>query len=112
VRELKKVVMNENKGDQNAMNEAWEKVGSAVNQATDLYLKELEAYLDWVRNVRKDVLEQTLATGRQLSRMGEAQYAFLAQMQQNLPLFGWIPRWTNSSSTSSGAAEKRPGRAT
>ena len=100
--------MNENKEGQNAMNEAWEQVGSAVSQATELYLKELEAYLDWVRNVRKDVLEQALATGRQLSRMGEAQYAFLAQLQQDFPLFGWTPKPTN---TPGGDSARKPGRA-
>lgn len=104
--------MNENKGDQNAMNEAWDQVGKAVNQATELYLKELQAYLDWVQNVRKEMFEQTLATSQQLSRMGEAQYAFLAQMQRNVPLFGWIPKETEGTNTRPGAGEKRPGRAT
>lgn len=103
--------MYENKGDQNAVNEAWEQVGKAVNQATELYLKELEVYLDWVQNVRKEVLEQTLATGEQLSRMGEAQYAFLAQMQRNLPLFGWGPKWTEPSSAAKGATAPRASRA-
>jgi len=104
--------MNENKGDQGAMNEAWDQVGKAMNQATELYLKELQAYLDWVQNVRKEVFEQTLATSQQLTRMGEAQYAFLAQMQRSVPLFGWIPKETEPSSTARGTNEKRPGRAT
>jgi hypothetical protein len=104
--------MNENKADISAMNEAWDQVGKAVNQATELYLKELEAYLDWAQTVRKEMLEQTLITGQQLARMGEAQYAYFTQMQKNLPLFGWIPKWTEPSSTPSGATEKRSGRAT
>jgi hypothetical protein len=104
--------MYENKGDLNAMNEAWDQIGKAVNQATELYLKELEVYLDWVQNVRKEMFEQTLATGQQLSKIGEAQYAFLAQMQRNLPLFGWMPKMTEPTSPARGTTAQRPGRAT
>lgn len=104
--------MNENKGDQNAMNETWDQVGKAVNQATELYLQDLEAYLDWVQNVRKEMLEQTLATGQQLSRIGEARSAFLAQMQRNLPLFSWFSKWAEPTSPTRGTTEQRPGRAT
>jgi hypothetical protein len=101
--------MNENKGDRNEVSEAWDQVGKAVNEATELYLKELGMYLGWVQNAQKEMLEQTIAASQQLSRIGEAQFAFLARMQKNFPLFGAVPKWTEPAG---GAAEKRPGRAT
>ncbi len=103
--------MNGNKADQNAMNEAWDQVGKVVNQATELYLKEVETYLDWAQSVRKEMLEQTIAASQQMSKIGETQYAFMAQMQQNLPLFGRLMKWPESVTTPSGVTEKRSGRA-
>ena len=104
--------MNENKGDTNPMNEAWNEVGKAVNQASELYLKELAAYLGWVQNAQHEMFEQAITATQQFSKMGEAQYEFLAKMQRNLPLFGWIPREAAPSSSPTGTTEKRPGRAT
>lgn len=40
--------MKETKGDQDEMNQGWDQVTKAVNQATELYLKEFETYLGWV----------------------------------------------------------------
>jgi len=104
--------MNENKGDRNEVNEAWDQVGKAVNQATELYLKQLGAYLGWAQNARKELLEQTIVATEQLSRIGEAQFALLARMQRNFPLFSAVPKWTDLFDITGGAAEKRPGRAT
>jgi len=73
------------------MNEAWDQVGKSVNEATELYYKELEAYTAWAQNVRREIIDQTFAMSRQLSRMGEAQLAFFARMPRNLPLFGMVP---------------------
>lgn len=93
------------------MNEAWNEVGKAVNEATELYLKELGVYLGWVQNTQKEMLEQTIAATQQLSRIGEAQFAFLTQLQKNFPFlsgaFPWAP-----ASTTGGTTEKRSGRAT
>jgi len=100
--------MNENKEVRNDMNEAWDQVGKAVNDATELYLKELETYMTWATNVRREVLDQTIAMGRQMSRMGEAQFAFLARMPRTTSLFGVVPPWTSSDTAA--ATEKRPGR--
>jgi hypothetical protein len=102
--------MNANKGDQDATNEAWDQVEKVVNGATELYLQELRTYLDWAQSARKGMLEQTLTAGQQLSRIGEAQYAFLAKMQEDLPLYGRLFRWTEWGNPPSGATEKRSGR--
>jgi len=104
--------MKETKGDQDEMNQGWDQVTKAVNQATELYLKEFETYLGWVQNVRKEMLEQTLATTQRISEMGEAQFAFLARMQKHFPLFSGMPKWTEMMGNVGEAAEKRPGRAT
>jgi hypothetical protein len=104
--------MKENKGDEGEMSEGWDQVAKAVNQATELYLKELETYLGWFQNVRKEMLEQTFATTQRLSEMGEAQFAFLARMQKNFPLFGGMPKWTEVPVSAREPTEKRPGRAT
>lgn len=103
--------MNENKGERSAVNEAWDQVGKAVNQATELYLKQLGAYLGWVQNAQKEMLEQTITASQQLSRMGEAQFAFFARMQKDFPLFAGYPKTTETMGTG-GTTEKRPGRAT
>jgi hypothetical protein len=80
--------MSENKASRNEMTEAWDQVGKAVNEATEVYLKELGAYLGWVQNVRKEMLEQTITASQQLSKIGEAQFTFLTQIQKNLPYWG------------------------
>jgi hypothetical protein len=104
--------MKENKGEAKQTNEGWDQVTKAVNQATELYLKEFETYLGWVQNVRKEMLEQTFATTQRLSEMGEAQLAFFARMQKDFPLFGSIPKWTEMLGYASGATEKRAEHAT
>jgi hypothetical protein len=83
--------MSESKGERNEMYDAWDQVGKAMNEATELYLKEFGVYLGWVQNAQKEVLEQTIATGQQLAKIGEAQYAFLAQLQKSYPLFRAAP---------------------
>jgi len=104
--------MEENKGDKNAMNEAWDQVGKAVNEATELYLKELETYLEWVQNVRKEAFDQAVATTQELSRIGESQWAFLNRMQRSFSLFGGIPTWADVPVKSEAPTPKRSTRAT
>jgi len=101
--------MNENKADRNEMYEAWDQVGKSVNEATELYVKELETYMAWAQNVRREVLDQTYAMGRQFTRMGEAQFAFLARMPRNFPLFGMVPPWMTTETPA--ISEKKSGRA-
>jgi hypothetical protein len=79
--------MSENKGNRSEAYDAWNQVGKAVNEATELYLKELGTYMGWVQNAQKEMLEQTIAAGQQLTKIGEAQYAFFAQLQKSFPLF-------------------------
>jgi hypothetical protein len=102
--------MNGNKTDQNAMNEAWDQVGKMVNEATELYLKELRTYLDWGQAARKGFLEQTLTAAQQLSRIGEAQYSFLTKMQEDMPDYGKLFKWTEAMNLPGLTTEKRPGR--
>ena len=83
--------MSENKGSRNEVSEAWDQVGKAVNEATELYLKELGTYLGRVQDAQKEMLEQTIAASQQLSKIGEAQFTFLTQMQKNFPFFGTTP---------------------
>jgi hypothetical protein len=80
--------MSENKANRNEVYDAWDQVGKAVNEATELYLKELGTYLGWVQNAQKEMLEQTVAASQQLTKIGEAQYAFFTQLQKSFPLFG------------------------
>jgi hypothetical protein len=102
--------MNANKGDQDAMSETWDQVEKVVNGATELYLQEIRTYLDWAQSARKGMLEQTLTAAQQLSRIGEAQYAFLAKMQEDLPLYDRLFKWTEWANAPGGSTEKRPGR--
>ncbi len=90
--------MSENESNKNEASEAWDQVSQAMNQATKLYLQELETYLEWVGSVRRAVLEQALTTREQLARIGETQLAFLTRLQQNVPFFGGMPPWTTPGS--------------
>ncbi len=103
--------MNDEKAYQNDVREAWEKVGKAVNSVTELYLKEVDDYLGRIVNVRHEVLEQALAASRELSRMGETQFAFLMQMRKNFPLFGFGGIATETSSAKASTTENGSGRA-
>jgi hypothetical protein len=82
--------MSENKGSRNEVNEAWDQVGKTMNEATELYLKELGMYLGRVQDAQKEMLEQTMAASQQLSKIGEAQFTFLTQLQKNFPFFGMV----------------------
>jgi len=92
--------MKEIKTERNEMNEAWDQVGKAMNDATELYMKQLGDYLGWMQNVRKEMLEHTFATNRQLWRMGEAQLAFYARMRPNFPFLAAMPKWGDFGSDS------------
>lgn len=96
--------MNENKSDKNEASEAWDQVSKAMNEATKLYLQELETYLEWAGSVRRTMLEQAMTAREQFARMGETQLAFLTRLQQSIPSFGMIPFWTPTGST----ADARP----
>ena len=76
----------------NNVNDAWTRVGEAVNRATDLYLEELTAYLDWAHDLQHEFLEQSLVTTQRFSRLGEKQLAFFARMRENLPTPGTVPK--------------------
>jgi hypothetical protein len=78
------------------VNDAWNRVGEAMGRATELYLKELTAYLDWARNVQREVLNQSLSTTQELSRLGEKQLAFAARLRESLPYPGSIPTGTET----------------
>jgi len=104
--------MEANKGEKNPMGEAWDEVGKAMNDATELYLKELETYLEWVQNVRKEFFEQAVATTQELSRIGESQWAFLNRMQKSYSVFGGIPTWADIPSKYDTTTAKRTTRAT
>jgi hypothetical protein len=104
--------MKENKTDRKEMGEAWERMEKAVNQATELYLKELGTYLGWVGNVQREMLEQALATSKQLSEIGGAQLEFLTRMRKDLPTFGAIPAWAEVLRVATGTTEATTGRPT
>jgi hypothetical protein len=104
--------MEENKGEKNPMGEAWDEVGKAVNEATEIYVKELGTYLDWVQNVRKEFFEQAVSTAQELSRIGENQWAFWNRMQKSLSVYGGIPTWADVPSKIMGAGAKRSTRST
>jgi hypothetical protein len=76
--------------------ESWNRIGDAVNRASELYLKELSAYLGWARNLQREVLEQTLTTARELSRVGERQLAFAARLRDSIPVPGAVPKGTET----------------
>ena len=78
------------------VNEAWSRVGEAMGRATELYLKELAAYLTWARNVQREVLNQSFATTQELSRLSEKQLAFLARLRESVPFPGAVPKGTET----------------
>jgi hypothetical protein len=103
--------MEAKKEEGSQMSETWAEVGKAFSGASELYLKEFEAYLEWVQNVRKEVLEQTVAATQQFARFGEDQWAFMNRLQRNFAVFGGVPTWSGGPTTPGGATAKRPDRA-
>ena len=89
--------MNENRSSyvDNA-NVAWTKVGEAVNYATELYVSEVSAYLNWARNFQRELLEESFLATQSISRFGEKQLAFLARIRENAPAFGVVPKGTET----------------
>jgi hypothetical protein len=76
--------------------EAWTNVADAVNRATDLYLKELSAYLHWAHDLQREILEQSITTAQEGSRFGERQLAFLARLRESAPAFATVPKGTET----------------
>ncbi len=75
---------------------AWKEVGEAVSKASDLYLQELEAYLDWTKNVQKDLLEYYWFGLRQVTRAGEEQVALFQRLGATLPNWWKVPTGTET----------------
>ncbi len=88
--------MNESNSSSYLTNAAWTEVGEAVNRATELYVKELSAYLDWTRDFQRELLEQSVVTSQAISRFGEKQLAFLARIRESVPAFGVVPKGTET----------------
>ncbi|MGA8542478.1 MAG: hypothetical protein WB947_02910 [Thermoplasmata archaeon] len=78
------------------VNEAWAEVGEAVAQATGLYMNELSAYLDWAQDFQREILEQSLLTTRGIARFGEKQRAFFARIRDSVPMYGNVPKGTET----------------
>ena len=76
--------------------EAWRNVGQAVNRAAELYLNELTLYLDWARDLEREILEQSLWTTQRLSRLEEKQLAFLVRLRESVPAVGTMPKGTET----------------
>jgi hypothetical protein len=90
--------MNESNSDDYGTNTtaAWSEVGEALNHATELYLKELSAYLNWARDFQRELLEESIASTQAISRFGEKQLAFLARIRESVPAFGIVPKGTET----------------
>lgn len=101
--------MAETKVSRDEAKEAWDQVGKAMQRATELYLEELDLYLGWTRDVRHEVLAETLAMTQRLSQIGEAQLSFMKRLQRSVPFFGVIP--PNREGARTMAGEGRPGAA-
>lgn len=93
------------------VNDAWMKVGEAVNRATDLYVKELAEFLNWSRNVQREILEQNIVVAEQFMRFGERQLAFFARMRENMPAIGTVPKGTETVVGMVDAVVRETGRA-
>ncbi len=90
--------MSESSSDQfeTKANKAWTDVGVAVNSATELYVKELSAYLNWAHGFQREVLEQSFTVTQEMSRFGARQLAFLARIRESVPAYGTVPKGTET----------------
>jgi hypothetical protein len=77
-------------------NKAWTDVGMAVTQASELYVKELSAYLNWAHGFQREVLEQSITVTQEISRFGARQLAFLARIRESVPAYGTVPKGTET----------------
>ncbi len=75
---------------------AWRSVGEAVGRAAQLYLDELTMYLDWGRNLEREILDQSLRTTQSLSRLQAKQLAFLVRLRESVPAIGAMPKGTET----------------
>jgi hypothetical protein len=77
-------------------NYAWTEVGGAVNRATELYVKEVSAYLNWARDFQRELLEESFLATQAISRFGEKQLAVFARIRESAPAFGVVPTGTET----------------
>jgi hypothetical protein len=90
--------MSENRSNDYVTNTttAWREVGEAISRATELYRKELSAYLSWARDFQREILEESLTTTQSLARFGEKRLASWARIRESLPVFGLVPKGTQT----------------
>jgi hypothetical protein len=90
--------MSENNGSEylTSANKAWTDVGEAVTHASELYVKELSAYLNWAHGFQREVLEQSITVTQEVSRFGARQLAFLARIRESVPAYGTVPKGTET----------------
>lgn len=89
--------MNENVSEKvDASVNAWNGVGEAVNKASDRFVQELGAYLDWTSNLQKDILEYYWFGVRQFTRASGEQFAFLQRVATAVPTWGQVPKGTET----------------
>ena len=65
-------------------------------QASELYVKELSAYLNWAHGFQREVLEQSITVTQEISRFGARQLAFLARIRESVPAYGTVPKGTET----------------
>jgi hypothetical protein len=78
------------------VNAAWTGVEDAVDRATELYVTEVSAYLNWARDLQRELLEESLLATQAISRFGEKQLAFFARIRDRAPAFGGVPKGTET----------------
>lgn len=83
-------------GEWTRLNDAWMRVGEAVGRTSQLYLKELAAYLDWAQSLQREVLDESIVVTQKLVRLGERQLAFWARLRDSVPAYGSVPKGTET----------------
>jgi hypothetical protein len=75
---------------------AWKGANDQMSKASMLYLREMQAYMDWARNFQKEVMDYYWAGMRLMTNVGRETSAFVQRIYETAPSFGQIPKGTET----------------
>jgi hypothetical protein len=75
---------------------AWKDVEESMARAGSVGAQDLEAYLNWTRNLQKEFLEYSWYSYHQITKAAEEQLNLYLRVASTLPLFGLPPKGTET----------------
>jgi hypothetical protein len=75
---------------------AWKDASDQMSKASTLYMREMQAYMDWARNFQKEMMDYYWAGMRLMTNVGRETSAFVQRIYETTPSWGQVPKGTET----------------